>query len=156
MGGAFLSPESRTKVSTTNRNITASDNAVVISPNVSAGKKGLAVNGNYYKDTGNTTLGKGATITTNVSNGLSAEQLQGIVGDFGSTIRGVLTQAAITDSSTDPTDPTQAANDRAADQITNAPAQTAAEAKSYKWLIVGLFVLALVVGGFIKWKGKKS
>ena len=150
--GAFLSPDSNTKVSTTNRNITAADNAAVISPNVSAGKKGLAVNGNYFKDTGNTTLAKGATLTTNVSNGLSAEQLQGIVGDFGSTIRGVLTQAATTDTS----NPAQAANDRAADQITNAPAQTAAEAKSYKWLIVGLFVLALVVGGFIKWKGKKS
>ena len=150
--GAFLSPDSNTKVNTTNRNVTGADNAVQITPNVSAGKNGsaLQVAGNYFKDAGNTTVQRGGTLTTNVSNGLSAEQLSGIVGDFGASIRDVLTQAATSNSS----NPSQAANDRAADQITNAPAAAAAEAKSYKWLVVGLLIIALVVGAFIKSKKK--
>lgn len=150
--GAFLSPDSNTKVTTTNRNVTGADNAVIVTPNVSAGKKGnaLQVAGNYFKDTGNTTLAANSTLTTNVSNGLSAEQLSGIVGDFGASIRDVLTQAATSNSS----NPSQAANDRAADQIKNAPAAAAAEAKSYKLLVVGLILIALVVGAFIRWKKK--
>ena len=96
MGAFGTDSTSKTTVTTTNRNITASDNAVVISPNASAGKKGnaLAVTGNYIKDSGNTALAAGASITTNVSQGLSAEQLSSIVGDFGTTIKGVLTKAA--------------------------------------------------------------
>ena len=151
--GAFLSPDSNTKVNTTNRNVTGADQAVQITPNVTAGKNSTAIQvaGNYFKDAGNTTVERGGTLTTNVSNGLSAEQLHGIVGDFGASIRNVLTQAATSNSS----NPSQAANDRAADQITNAPAAAAAEAKSYKWLVVGLIIIALVVGAFITTKGKK-
>lgn len=150
--GAFLSPDSNTKVSTTNRNVTGSDNAVIVTPNVSAGKNGsaLQVAGNYFRDAGNVSLAKGATLTTNVSNGLSAEQLHGIVGDFGASIRDVLTQAATGNS----LDPATAVNDRAADQIKNAPEATAAEARSYKWLVVGLIIVALLVGAFIRWKKK--
>lgn len=133
MGMGPFSSDSATKtsVSTVNRDVQASDNAVVNQP----------IRSGNVKDSGNVTVRRGGTLT--ITNGIGSTELQNALGNTATAIAGSIAAvlAQNRDSGMSP-----AIAERVTDQVTNAPKEENRLGFT-NWILIaaGGFALAVAI-----------